>query len=171
MTDTKEKMKTKIIKKKRKNANNYIDNERLMAELIKYKKAVRKAKREKTEKPQLTNYIAECILLVAKNLALASNFRNYSYIDEMMDDGIENCLKYIDNFDPKKTNSPFAYLTTIMYYAFVRRILVEKKQQKIKEAALENFIVFGESEGVPVSSMVDNDVLLNFMKMKEKNDN
>ena len=59
------------------------------------------------------------------------------YKDDMICDGIENCIQYIDNFDPEKSKNPFAYFTQIVYYAFLRRIAKEKRQMDIKEKILE----------------------------------
>jgi len=42
-------------------------------------------------------------------------------------------LQYVHNFNPEKSNNPFAYFTQIIYYAFVRRIQKEKKQTVIKQ--------------------------------------
>ena len=55
----------------------------------------------------------------------------------MISDGIENCLQYLDNFNPKTSNNPFAYFTQIIYYAFVRRIQKEKKQITIKQRMIQ----------------------------------
>ena len=57
----------------------------------------------------------------------------------MISDGIENCLQYMDNFDPEKSKNPFAYFTQIIYYAFIRRIQKEKKQQQVKQKMIANF--------------------------------
>ena len=162
-------MKIKQVRKKRNtnSTNIYVDDKKLYIEMKKYIKSVKSAKKNKTLKPRIPEYVGECILLISKNLSHKGNFSNYSYIDEMREDGIENCLKYIDNFNYVKYNKPFAYFTTIMYYAFVRRILTEKKQQNIKQAALEDLITFGELNGTPISSMVDNDILLSFMKSND----
>tara|TARA_Y100000817_G_C16781190_1_gene510665 strand:- start:749 stop:1024 length:276 start_codon:yes stop_codon:yes gene_type:complete len=59
------------------------------------------------------------------------------YKDDMVCDGIENCIQYIDNFDPTKSRNPFAYFTQIVYYAFLRRIAKEKRQMDIKDKILE----------------------------------
>jgi DNA-directed RNA polymerase specialized sigma24 family protein len=77
------------------------------------------------------------------------NFINYSYREEMISDGIENCLQYIDNFDPTKSNNPFAYFTQIIYYAFLRRIAKEKKQSYIKGKLIQDmpFEMFEVQEG------------------------
>tara|TARA_B100000287_G_C20525892_1_gene738834 strand:- start:598 stop:1083 length:486 start_codon:yes stop_codon:yes gene_type:complete len=97
-----------------------------------YKKAVNKAKREKKEKPPVTDYIGSCFLKIANHLSYRPNFINYTFRDDMVSDGIENCLQYLDNFNPQKSSNPFAYFTQIIYYAFVRRIQKEKKQTTIK---------------------------------------
>jgi len=39
---------------------------------------------------------------------------------------------YFDNFDPEKSSNPFSYFTTIIWYAFLRRLDKEKKQSYIK---------------------------------------
>jgi len=84
-------------------------------------------------KPPVTNYIGECFLKIANHLSYRPNFINYTFRDDMISDGIENCLQYLDNFNPEKSNNPFAYFTQIIYYAFVRRIQKEKKQVTIKQ--------------------------------------
>jgi len=110
----------------------YVDNKQFLAAIIEYRDKVAKAAEAGKPKPQVSNYIGECILKIANHLSYKPNFINYSYREEMISDGIENCLQYIDNFDPAKSNNPFAYFTQIIYYAFLRRIAKEKKQTYIK---------------------------------------
>lgn len=105
----------------------YVDNKKFFNELVKYNKACRKAQREKREKPRIPDYIGECIYKIADNLSHKPSFINYSFRDEMIDDGIENCFLYMHNFDTKKSNNPFSYFTTIIKYAFIRRIAKEEK--------------------------------------------
>ena len=62
---------------------------------------------------------------------------NYTFREDMVSDGIENCLQYIHNFNPNKSNNPFAYFTQIIYYAFIRRIQREKKQTHVKHKLIE----------------------------------
>ena len=83
-------------------------------------------------KPQISNYLGECILKIATKLANRPNFINYSYKDDMILDGIENCIQYFNNFDPTKSSNPFSYFTQIIYFAFLRRIDKEKKQSYIR---------------------------------------
>lgn len=119
-------------------AAHYVDNKKFLEALIQYKKSVEDAKSKGQEKPIVTNYIGECFLKIATHLSYKSNFINYSFKDDMISDGIENCLTAADKFDPEKSNNPFAYYTQIVYFAFVRRIQKEKKQQQTKYKLIEN---------------------------------
>mgnify|MGYP001124090706 FL=1 len=111
----------------------YVNNKEFLAAMVEYKKSCRRAKRLKQAKPPVTDYIGSCFLKIANHLSYRPNFINYTYRDDMISDGIENCLQYLDNFDPVKSNNPFAYFTQIIYYAFIRRIQKEKKQTTIKQ--------------------------------------
>ena len=110
----------------------YVNNKDFLEAMKAYRKSVNKSKREKKEKPPVTNYIGSCFLKIANHLSYRPNFINYTFRDDMISDGIENCLQYLDNFNPAKSNNPFAYFTQIIYYAFIRRIQKEKKQTTIK---------------------------------------
>jgi hypothetical protein len=123
--------------KKRKD-NHYIDNERFLQELIEHKKAVTKAKKDGVKPPGASEYIGQCFLDIANNLAKKPNFANYIFKEEMISDGIENCIMYTTNFDEKKSKNPFAFFTQIIYYAFLRRIQKEKKQLYVKMKCFEN---------------------------------
>ncbi len=111
----------------------YVNNKEFLAAMVEYKKGVDKAKKNNLTKPPVTDYIGECFLKITNHLSYRPNFINYTYRDDMISDGIENCLQYLDNFDGEKSNNPFAYFTQIIYYAFVRRIQKEKKQTVIKQ--------------------------------------
>ena len=115
----------------------YVDNKKFLAAIVERKVLLKEAEDEDDPKPQISNYLGECILKIANHLSYRPNFINYTYKEEMISDGIENCLQYIDNFDPEKSKNPFAYFTQIIYYAFIRRIAKEKKQQKIKDRILK----------------------------------
>ena len=115
----------------------YVDNKQFLAAIVERKEQIREAESVGEPKPQISNYLGECILKIANHLSYRPNFINYTYKEEMISDGIENSLQYIDNFDPEKSKNPFAYFTQIIYYAFIRRIAKEKKQQKIKDKMLK----------------------------------
>ena len=115
----------------------YVNNKEFLQAMIEWKAAVREAEANDEPRPQVTNYIGECFLKIANHLSYRPNFINYTYREEMISDGIENCLQYINNFDPDKSKNPFAYFTQIIYFAFIRRITKEKKQSQIKDKILK----------------------------------
>jgi hypothetical protein len=126
--------------------NHYVNNADFLKALIQYKKDCRKAKRDGTTKPKIPNYVGKCLMLIAENLSHKPNFISYSFRDEMIADGVENCIMYFDNFDPKKSKNPFAYFTQIIYFAFLRRIHKEKKQLYVKYKSTEQIGVLDEYE-------------------------
>ena len=110
----------------------YVDNKKFLSAMVEHRLKCQKAEDKKRKPPEVTNYIGECFLKIANHLSYRPNFINYTYRDDMISDGIENCLQYMRNFNPEKSNNPFAYFTQIIYYAFIRRIQKEKKQQDVK---------------------------------------
>ena len=115
----------------------YVNNKEFLQAIVERKTLIKEAESVGEPPPQISNQLGECILKIANPLSYRPNFINYTYREEMISDGIENCLQYIDRFDPAKSSNPFAYFTQIIYYAFVRRITKEKKQQMIKEKLLK----------------------------------
>jgi hypothetical protein len=126
--------------------NHYINNKDFLQEMIKYRTAIRKAKRLGQPKPQIPTYVAKCFMMIAENLSHKPNFLSYTFRDEMVADAIENCVMYVDNFDPSKSSNPFAYFTQITYYAFLRRIQKEKKQLYVKYKSTETAGILDEFE-------------------------
>ena len=115
----------------------YVNNKEFTAAIAEHNKAVKDAIAKGEEPPRVTEYIGECIYKIATRLSTKPNFINYSYRDEMICDGIENCLQYIENFKEEKSTNAFAYVTQIIYFAFLRRIHKEKKQAAIKQRSIE----------------------------------
>ena len=122
----------------RKKSEHYVNNKELLEALIVYREKVAIAKEKDLPKPRITNYLGSCFLKIATHLSYKPNFVNYMFRDDMISDGIENCVQYIHNFDPEKSRNPFAYFTKIIHYAFLRRIQKEKKQLDIKNKIIEN---------------------------------
>jgi len=118
--------------------SHYVDNKKFLAALIDYKKSIDVAKVEGMGTPQVPKYIGECFIKIATHLSYKSNFINYTFKDDMISDGIENCLTAATKFDPEKSSNPFAYYTQIIYFAFIRRIQKEKKHQATKYKIIEN---------------------------------
>ena len=123
---------------KAKQKPHYVDNKKFLQAMIEYRDKCKKAEEKNRKKPDVTNYIGECFLKIANHLSYRPNFINYTYRDDMISDGIENCLQYMNNFDPDKSDNPFAYFTQIIYYAFIRRIQKEKKQMQVKAKIIAN---------------------------------
>ena len=139
----------------------YVNNADFSSAVVEYVKEVRKAKANNEQLPIVTNYIASCFLKIAEGLSHKSNFIRYTYREEMVMDAVENCLKAIENYNLEtatRTGKPnaFAYFTQITWYAFLRRIAKEKKQQDIKlkyltSSGLETFV---EVEGDTLANTV-----------------
>ena len=121
----------------KKKTEHYVNNKQLLEALIVYREKVAHAKENDLPKPRITNYLGECFLKIATHLSYKPNFVNYMFREDMISDGIENCVQYIHNFDPEKSRNPFAYFTQIIHYAFLRRIQKEKKQLDIKTKIIE----------------------------------
>jgi hypothetical protein len=124
----------------------YVNNAYFLAALVDYKDRCRKADAEGKTHPQIPNYVGECFLKIANHLSRKPNFIMYSFREEMISDGIENCVMYFRNFDETKSKNPFAYFTQIIYFAFLRRIMKEKKQLYVKYKATQQFGIFHEGE-------------------------
>ena len=97
---------------KAKNKPHYVDNKKFLQAMIEYRDKCRKAEEKGRKKPPVTNYIGECFLKIANHLSYRPNFINYTYRDDMISDGIENCLQYMSNFDPDKSDNPFRIFYT-----------------------------------------------------------
>ncbi len=121
--------------------NHYVNNQQFLEEMVKYRNLILELKTPEEERPRVPEYIGICLFKIATHLARKPNFANYTFKEDMISDGVENCLLYIDNFNPEKSNNPFAYFTQIIYYAFLRRIQKEKKHLYIKYKCMDNEII------------------------------
>ena len=117
----------------------YVDNEKFLVVMSDYREKYLQAKDEEEELPIIPDYAGECFLKIAERLSHRPNFINYAFREEMVSDGIENCVMYASNFNPEKSTNPFAYFTQIIYFAFLRRIEKEKKQLYIKYKTMEEY--------------------------------
>jgi len=146
----------------------YVNNADFSSAVVEYVTVVQKAKADEITLPIVPDYIAQCFLKIAEGLSHKSNFIRYTYREEMVMDAVENCLKAIENYNLEaatRTGKPnaFAYFTQISWYAFLRRIAKEKKQQDIKFKYLTNSGVeafmdvgaAGEFQNIVASNFVD----------------
>ena len=137
----------------RKKSIHYVNNSDFSTAVVEYVERVEKARKEDTKIPTVPDYIAQCFLRIAEGLSHKGNFIRYTYREEMVMDAVENCLKAIGNYNLEaatRTGKPnaFAYFTQITWYAFLRRITKEKKQQEIKikyltKSGIDSFVDVG----------------------------
>lgn len=178
-----------IIKKPRATGRDYVNNRQFYEAIVAHKAAVEKARKEGKPEPKIPDYIGECIMKIAEKLSTKPCFINYSFRDEMISDGIENCFLYFHDYDPDyqyekqpmestKGPNPFAYFTQVIYYAFLRRI---NKEEKIRYTLYKNFqetvthvsdaslLVDGDDKHVVSTSMYDNiNVFMDKFEKKEE---
>ena len=142
--------------------SHYIDNKEFYAAIVEYKKKVKDAEASGESIPAVPEYIGKCFLDIATGLSFRPNFINYTYKDDMISDGIENCLQYCHNFNEEKSNNPFAYFTQIIYYAFIRRIEKEKKQSYIRHKMTEKAGILKELSFLDEQDLEDYKSVLDF---------
>lgn len=125
----------------------YVDNKKFHLEMVSYKDHCAEVKKKNPEElvPIIPDYIGGCFMKIAERLSLRPNFVNYTFRDEMISDGIENCVQSAHNFNPERSSNPFSYFTQIIYFAFIRRIQKEKKQLYIKYKTIHNNSMLSDS--------------------------
>ena len=155
---------TTAIMTRKKRSEHYVNNKEFLAALIKYREDKEIAEIQGKPKPPIPRYIGECFLKIANHLSFKPNFVNYMFKEDMVSDGIENCVQYIHNFDPNKSSNPFAYFTQIIHYAFLRRIQREKRQLEIKNKILERS---GYSEVFDDNTSIDNGTYSDYNSIKD----
>ena len=118
-------------------SEHYVNNKEFLNAIVIYRNQCLRAEEAGKPRPRITNYLGECFVKIATHLSYKPNFVNYMFREDMISDGIENCVQYINNFDPAKSSNPFAYFTQIIHYAFLRRIQKEKRQMDIRAKIIE----------------------------------
>jgi len=165
---------------KPKDRPHYVNNAEFSQAVVDYCTKVKHAREQEKDLPKVTDYIAQCFLKISEGLSHKSNFVRYTYREEMVMDAVENCLKAIENYDIDKatrTGKPnaFAYFTQISWYAFLRRIEKEKKQQDIKmkyinQSGIENFLdnELGDEQSAAVAQAFVDQLRIRIDEVKEK---
>ena len=157
-------MKAGTMARRRTKSEHYVNNKEFLAALIKYREDREIARLQDKPRPVIPRYIGECFLKIANHLSFKPNFVNYMFKEDMISDGIENCVQYIHNFDPEKSKNPFAYFTQIIHYAFLRRIQREKRQLEIKNKILEKS---GYSEVFDDNNQIDGSNYAEYNSIKD----
>lgn len=146
--------------------NNYIDKDKFEDEILAYKKACKIALKNKQPEPIMPSYLGKCFKDIAQHLTFTRSFIKYTYKEDMIGDGIENCIQYWRNYNPnaiskntkgnnygKKTKGAFAYFTQVIFWAFVRRIQKEKKEQYVKLKSLQQSNILNELTNEDLENM------------------
>lgn len=149
---------------KKKQSLHYVNNKDFSQAVVDYCTLFEEAKKNNSQLPRVPDYIAQCFLKIAEGLSHKSNFIRYTYREEMVMDAVENCLRAIENYNVEAATrsglpNAFAYFTQISWYAFLRRIAKEKKQQDVKlkylsQSGLEHYIMSGESDPAAESAIL-----------------
>lgn len=169
-------MKNEKLKPKQK--PHYVNNRDFSEAVVEHVRATNTAIENGDDEPRIPEYIGSCFLKISEGLSHKPNFVRYTYRDEMVMDAVENCIKAINNYNIEaatRTGKPnaFAYFTQISYFAFLRRIAKEKKQQDIKmkwieESGMEAFADVGSGgfEGDSIVERIKNRI--HTVKAKDK---
>ena len=131
------KKRMKSLEKQLKKSNHmahYVNNKALLECIEKYQKQKNEAIQNNTALPKIPEYFGEAIIQIATRFSRRSNFIGYSFRDEMISDAIEHALVAVDKFDANKSSNPFSYITTMVYYSFIRRI-AKRSVSRISEAS------------------------------------
>lgn len=158
----------------------YVNNNDFYNAIVEYRKVVKKHQKKKLDPPPIPHYIGDCLIKIANKLSYSPNFINYTFRDEMISDGLENCVNYFHNFDPDKSTNPFSYFTQIIYYAFLRRIQKEKKYLYIKHKVTQQKMISKElmdtqeldelqDFDVSINDYTSSDYMNDFIKQFESN--
>jgi DNA-directed RNA polymerase specialized sigma24 family protein len=146
----------------------YVNNKALLECIEKYQKQKNEAIQNNTALPKIPEYFGEAIIQIATRFSRRSNFIGYSFRDEMISDAIEHALVAVDKFDANKSSNPFSYITTMVYYSFIRRIAKEKRQSYIRSKLIQD---------MPIDSFDiqdhddDNDFMNNYMAFIQSHQN
>ena len=155
----------------RKRSEHYVNNKEFLYAIVQYKADIKEAEAKGEPRPVIPRYLGECFMKIARHLSYKPNFVNYMFKEDMISDGIENCVQYIHNFNPEKSQNPFAYFTQIIHYAFLRRIQREKRQLEIKNKILEksNFDEVFDSNDLDASNYSDYNSIKDAVHSKLRN--
>lgn len=169
-----------MTKIKPKDKPHYVNNAQFSQAVVDYVTVLNEARDKGEPLPKVPDYIAQCFLKICEGLSHKSNFVRYTYREEMVMDAVENCLKAIENYNLEaatRTGKPnaFAYFTQISWFAFLRRIEKEKKQQDIKmkyinQSGIENFLdnELGDTQSRDVAQAFVDQLRIRIDEVKEK---
>lgn len=104
---------------------NYLNNKDLMAQFLLSK-----------EQNRMTEEFAKMIMTLARRYASKPNFSGYSYIEDMEAFAILQVCRAWHQFNPEKSNNPFAYYTQFVKNSFFQFLGKEKRVREIRDREL-----------------------------------
>ena len=152
----------------KKTPKHYVNNKDFLEAIIAYKNSCDAARARGKQIPVIPDYIGQCIWHIANRLSSRPNFSGYAFREDMVMDGIENCLKYIEKFNPEKSSNPFAYFTQVIWFAFLQRIAKEKKFLYTKLKSSQHMLMMGETHAggseIKLNMNIDADYIDTFIQ-------
>ena len=165
------------LQKKKTEAAHYVDKKRFYEDIAEWKIRVSAAKDSGKEPPQPPAYVSHALMNIVMGMSKMNNFKNYTYLDEMISDALENVVMALPSFDPEKGTNPFGYFSLVVYYAFLRRIDKEKKQTYIKYKITENMSLHNDlnmgteiGEKNAIDDILSNEKMMDLVYRIEKKD-
>lgn len=162
MEDIKNRQKQAAISRRQaRKSPDYVNNRELLEIIREYKARVLLCKQEGRSPPQVPPKAAKCFMMMATRYARKPSFAGYTYVDDMISDGVLACIRYFDNFDADKYENPFAYFTQLIHNAFINRLNIEQKHTYIKAKSLvqspeyASMVVSTEFDVQPFNAVVD----------------
>jgi hypothetical protein len=157
-----------FVRRDQSKATHYVDKAKLYDDMREWKRACHEAEAAGRERPQPSRYISDSMMNIVMGMSKKNNFKNYTFIDEMISDAIENLVMALPSFNPEKSNNPFGYFSIIVFYAFLRRMAREKKQTYIKYKLTENMMLHNDpGTGVEISEKKAIEDILNDPKLQD----
>ena len=143
MAVTKKKTTRKKVTRKR-GAQNYLNNARLLEHISISKERWEEAKRGIND-PDSMPSAAQCmtpelikmLMMLVERYAQRANWRGYTYIDDMKSEALVSLLNGSLKFKPEVSQNPFGYLTQIVTHSFLTTLDKEKKVRRIRDDILE----------------------------------
>jgi hypothetical protein len=86
---------------------------------------------------RITENLGRMYIKLSERYAQRSNWRGYTYVDEMKGQAILQLSQIGLQFDESKSENPFAYYTAAVTNSFTRILNLEKKSQNIRDDLLE----------------------------------
>ena len=86
---------------------------------------------------KMTNTLAMMYMKLCERYGTRSNWRGYTYNDEMQSQALMQLSQIGLQFDESKSDNPFAYYTAAITNSFTRILNIEKKNQSIRDDLLE----------------------------------